>query len=99
MADATTSTAIAPRAPMTSEQLVELVTKELEDEQEREAKAAAVIAGELPKDQQTGSTLDLSHKNISVLPAEVVLLIKDRVERCVNGEGARDGQCPQADTE
>ncbi|CAK1362557.1 uncharacterized protein RHO25_007185 [Cercospora beticola] len=81
MADATTSTAIAPRAPMTSEQLVELVTKELEDEQEREAKAAAVIAGELPKDQQTGSTLDLSHKNISVLPAEVVLLIKDRVER------------------
>lgn len=78
MADFATST---PRGPMTSEQLVEFVTKELDDEQEREAKAAALSAGELPKDQQTGSTLDLSHRNISALPAEVVLLIKDRVER------------------
>lgn len=81
MADSSTPT-VDHRAPMTSEQLVEFVTKELDDEQEREAKAAALSASELPKDQQTGSTLDLSHKNISALPAEVVLLIKDRVERC-----------------
>lgn len=80
MADSENS---AARAPMTSAQLVEFVTKELDDEQEREAKAAALSASELPTDQQTGSTLDLSHRNISVLPAEVVLLIKDRVERCV----------------
>lgn len=69
---------------MTSEELVEFVKNELDAEQQRQANAAALAAGALPTDQQTGSTLDLSHCNISALPAEVILLIKDRVERCVN---------------
>ncbi|USW58596.1 Putative RAM signaling pathway, SOG2, leucine-rich repeat domain superfamily [Septoria linicola] len=81
MADSTTNSTLVPRAPMTSEELVEFVKNELDAEQQRQANAAALTAGALPTDQQTGSTLDLSHCNISALPAEVILLIKDRVER------------------
>ncbi|EME83953.1 uncharacterized protein MYCFIDRAFT_195140 [Pseudocercospora fijiensis CIRAD86] len=77
-----TSSTAPPKAPMTNAELVAFVTKELEQDDERQAKVqAAAAACDIPNATQTGSTLDLSHKNISVLPAEVVLLIKDRVER------------------
>lgn len=78
---ATESTAQAIKKPMTARELVSFVKNELDADEERQAKASAASAGELPRESQTGSTLDLSHKNINALPTEVVLLIKDRVER------------------
>jgi hypothetical protein len=75
--------AVSLKPTMTNHQLVELVKKELDAEQEREKQVNPAGDGDLSNETQvqTGSTLDLSHKNISVLPAEVVLLIKDKVER------------------
>jgi len=64
---------------MTVGDLVAFTRKELDADAERQARVAAGEAGELQN--QTGSTLDLSHKNIHALPVEVVALIKDRVER------------------
>ena len=66
---------------MTVPELVAFVKKELDADEERQAKVTAVSAAEVPQEAQTGSTLDLSHKNISALPAEVIVLIKDKVER------------------
>ncbi|KXT04192.1 hypothetical protein AC578_105 [Pseudocercospora eumusae] len=83
-----------PKAPMTSAELVAFVTKELEQDDERQAKVQAA-AGEIPNATQTGSTLDLSHKNISVLPADVVLLIKDRVERLALSHNPRISLPPE----
>ena len=68
---------------MSVAELVAYAKKELDaDTAEKQAKLQAVSVGELPKESQTGATLDLSRKNISALPVEVVELIKDRVERC-----------------
>lgn len=64
---------------MTVGELVAFTKKELDADAERQAKVAAAEAGDLQS--QTGSTLDLSHKNIHALPVEVIALIKDRVER------------------
>ncbi|SMR60987.1 unnamed protein product [Zymoseptoria tritici ST99CH_1A5] len=61
--------------------LVTFVKNELDADEDRQAKASAASAGELPRESQTGSTVDLSHKNINTLPVEVILLIKDKVER------------------
>ncbi|KAF2158603.1 hypothetical protein M409DRAFT_61496 [Zasmidium cellare ATCC 36951] len=69
------------KPPMTSPELVAFVKKELDADEERQAKVASAGAGEVPRESQTGSTLDLSHKNISSLPVEVIILIKDKVER------------------
>lgn len=69
------------KPPMTSPELVAFVKKELDADEERQAKVSAASAGEVPRESQTGSTLDLSHKNISSLPVEVIILIKDKVER------------------
>lgn len=66
---------------MTPAELVAFVTKELEQDDERQAKVQNAAVGDVPGAPQTGSTLDLSHKNISALPPEVVFLIKDKVER------------------
>lgn len=63
-------------------ELVAFAKKELDaDNEERQAKLQAASVGELPKESQTGATLDLSRKGISALPVEVIELIKDRVER------------------
>lgn len=69
------------KPPMTSPELVAFVKKELDADEERQAKVASAGAGGVPRESQTGSTLDLSHKNISSLPVEVIILIKDKVER------------------
>lgn len=73
------SAVAAPKPAMTHEQLMDYVKGLLDAEQEREATSV----GELRMETQTGSTLDLSHCNISALPVEVALYIKDRVERHV----------------
>lgn len=62
---------------MTASELISFVKRELDADEERQAKVTTASPGDLP----TGSTLDLSHKNISALPVEVVILIKDKVER------------------
>lgn len=77
--------AAPPKAPMTmtsADNILAFVKQELQQDDERQARQTAA-AGDVPSAPQTGSTLDLSQKNISVLPADVVLLIKDRVERWV----------------
>lgn len=80
---ATDNLAPVGRPTMTVSDLVEFAKKELDaDTAEKQAKLQAASVGELPKESQTGATLDLSRKNISALPVEVVELIKDRVERC-----------------
>jgi len=75
---ATDTTAPYADKPSISE-LVAYTQEELNADAERQAKVTAVGVGELQG--QTGSTLDLSHKNIRALPVEVILLIKDKVER------------------
>lgn len=75
MASETSSQSSKP--PMTAPELIAFVRKELDADDERQAKVTPGSTSDLP----TGSTLDLSHKNISALPVEVVLLIKDKVER------------------
>lgn len=61
--------------------LITFARKELEADVERHAKATALTSGDFPKESQTGLTLDLSHRKISILPLEVITLIKDSVER------------------
>ncbi|CAK4026800.1 Leucine-rich repeat-containing sog2 [Lecanosticta acicola] len=73
-----TSSSTTSKTPMTPNELVRFVKNELDADEERQAPVSATTPGEqLP----TGSTLDLSHKNIGALPAEVISLIKDKVER------------------
>lgn len=86
---ATEPTAQAPKQPMTAPELIAFVKNELDADEERQAKVSAASAGELPRESQTGSTLDLSHKNINALPVEVVILIKDKVERYTQSGGGR----------
>lgn len=62
-------------------ELLAFIKTELEADAERHAKLQASGAGELPHESQTGVTLDLGHKNLRVLPLEVISLIKDKVER------------------
>lgn len=65
---------------MTVAELVAFTKKELDADAERQAKVSvAGVAGGL--ESQTGATLDLSHKNIHALPVEIIVLIKDKVER------------------
>jgi hypothetical protein len=73
--------AFSSRPMMSVPDLVAYVKNELDADEERQAKASAASAGELPRESQTGSTLDLSHKNINALPVEIIVLIKDKVER------------------
>ena len=71
---------------MTVADLVAYTQKELSTD--AEAKVSATGVGVV--ESQTGATLDLSHKNLHALPVEVIVLIKDKVERCGdhdNGEG------------
>lgn len=70
--------------PMTVAELIAHTKKELDaDASEKQAKLLAASVGELPKESQTGATLDLSRQNISALPVELIELIKDRVERFI----------------
>ncbi len=72
----------AGHPPMSVAELVAYTKKELDaDSAEKQAKLQASSVGELPKESQNGATLDLSRRNISALPVEVIELIKDRVER------------------
>lgn len=87
---ATDTTAQAYKQPMTASELIAFVKNELDADEERQAKVSAASAGEVPRESQTGSTLDLSHKNINVLPVEVVILIKDKVERYMQLGSERD---------
>ncbi|KAK3632373.1 RAM signaling network component [Elasticomyces elasticus] len=65
---------------MTVADLVAYTKKELDTDAERQSKVSAEgAAGDLQS--QTGATLDLSHKNINALPVEVIVLIRDKVER------------------
>ena len=75
---------------MTVPELIAFVKKELDTDEERQAKIA--LAGEdgggvVPDKAHSGHTLDLSHKNIEALPVQVVALIKERVERWVTVTG------------
>lgn len=82
---------------MSVAELVAYAKKELDaDTAEKQAKLQAVSVGELPKESQTGATLDLSRTNISALPVEVVELIKDRVERYADTHWK--GECHTAGT-
>ena len=67
--------------PMTVAELVTYTKKELDADAERHAKLHAAGAVELPRESQTGATLDLSQKNLRALPVEVISLIRDKVER------------------
>ncbi|KAK5127644.1 hypothetical protein LTR85_006985 [Meristemomyces frigidus] len=64
---------------MTVAHLVAFTKKELDADAERQSKVSTTGIDAL--ESQTGATLDLSHKNIQALPVEVIVLIKDRVER------------------
>ena len=77
--------------PMTVAELVTFTKKELDADAERQARLQAASAGELPRESQTGVTLDLSHRNLHALPVEVIALIKDKVERyaCSGGGWGR----------
>ncbi len=70
------------RPPMTIADLVAFTKKELDSDAER-ARLQASSADVLPAESQAGTTLDLSNAKIHALPVEVLVLIKDRVERCV----------------
>jgi hypothetical protein len=77
-----TDTLLPVAKPMSVAELVAFTKKELDAEaSEKQAKLLAASVGELPKESQTGATLDLSRQNINALPVEVIELIKDRVER------------------
>lgn len=80
--DMATDVARPDRAPMTIAELVSFTKKELDSDAER-ARLQASSAGVLPAESQAGTTLDLSSAKIHALPVEVLVLIKDRVERCV----------------
>lgn len=67
-----------PPAPMSASEVIAYVKQELEAD---EARQAQISTTELPRESQTGYTVDLSFKGISTLPVEVVLLIKEKVER------------------
>ncbi|KAK4610501.1 Leucine-rich repeat-containing protein sog2 [Fulvia fulva] len=72
------------RPPMTVLELIAFVKKELDTDEERQAKIALAGdggSGVVPEKAHSGHTLDLSHKNIEALPVAVVALIKERVER------------------
>lgn len=96
---ATDTTAQASKQPMTAPELIAYVKNELDADEERQAKVSAASAGELPRESQTGSTLDLSHRNLNVLPVEVVILIKDKVERYIpeRVDGRAGAACAAAD--
>jgi hypothetical protein len=66
---------------MTSDEVIAYVKQELEADDGYHAQISSASASGLPHDSKTGSTLDLTFKGITTLPVEVVLLIKDRVER------------------
>ncbi|KAK4549610.1 hypothetical protein LTR36_004911 [Oleoguttula mirabilis] len=70
---------------MTVAHLVAFTKKELDADAERQSKVSATgidgLDSQSQSQSQTGATLDLSHKNIQALPVEVIVLIKDRVER------------------
>lgn len=76
-----TSSVPSNKPPMTDDELVALVKEQLHADEERQAKVTAASAGELPRESQDGSTMDLSHRNVAALPVEVIVLIRDRVER------------------
>lgn len=83
---------------MTVLELIAFVKKELDTDEERQAKIALAGdggSGVVPEKAHSGHTLDLSHKNIEALPVAVVALIKERVERCV--EVGRRRRCCRAD--
>ncbi|KAK0836230.1 RAM signaling network component [Friedmanniomyces endolithicus] len=65
---------------MTVAELVAYTRHELDTDAERQAKVSAE-GGVGDSQSQTGMTLDLSHKNINALPVEVIVLIRDKVER------------------
>ncbi|KAK0256038.1 RAM signaling network component [Friedmanniomyces endolithicus] len=65
---------------MTVAELVAYTRHELDTDAERQAKVSAE-GGVGDSQTQTGMTLDLSHKNINALPVEVIVLIRDKVER------------------
>ena len=62
-------------------ELVAFTKEELDSDAERQAKLQAASAGALPRESQTGATLDLSNRKIRALPVEIIGLIKDKVER------------------
>ena len=66
---------------MTSDEVIAYVKQELEADDGYQAQISSVSASGLPHESKAGSTLDLTFKGIKTLPVEVVLLIKDRVER------------------
>lgn len=70
----------ADKTPMTAAEVTALVREEL-DEDDRRSNVQASQAGVFPDESASGVTLDLSHKNIPELPAEVIGMIKDKVER------------------
>ena len=77
---ASSHVAASPDPPsVTVADLVAFTKSELDADAERQAQVAEVHHA-----QQTGATLDLSHKSIHALPVEVIALIKDKVERCVS---------------
>jgi hypothetical protein len=80
------------KPPISFMDLVAYTKKELDADTEQQARLQAPNPGELPRESQTGVTLDLSRKNIDVLPLEVIDLIKDRVER-YGGSMMRSGRC------
>lgn len=68
--------------PMTTAQIVKETKKLLEIEEAHNLQSAG--DGELPRESETGYTIDLSGKGVPKLPVEVIELIRDKVERCAS---------------
>ena len=78
--DTTSKSATAP-INSGNPDLLSFIKDELAADDERQAQVSAASAGELPRESQTGATMDLSHMNIGLFPQEAIILIKDKVER------------------
>lgn len=71
-----------PERPVTAiTDLVAYTKQQLEEHAKDQAKLQAASAGELPSESQGGATLDFSNRSLKTLPLDVILLIKERVER------------------
>lgn len=71
----------------------EAMRNALESEKSQAAEAGAVGAG-----LRSGVTIDLSRKNIQKLPEEVVDIVKNELERLVDGNSFSSSPLPFTDT-
>jgi hypothetical protein len=74
--------AIKTREP-SKDDIIESARKDLESSREL-TRETAELHGENPQQQRVGVTVDLGHKQLVTLPDEIIDIIKDEIERCLN---------------